>query len=108
MNKYRWFAVFFLIVSCGMFGFSYYIQAQIDQGRIKISDAEKKLNQTEGLFSLSPATQQLGSGIKRAGKEKIASAEEEIAYYQSMANSLLVGGCIFAALGIGCFFIRRK
>lgn len=91
-----------------MFGFSYYIQNQIDQGKIEIGNAEKKLDQAEGVFSLSPATQQLGSGIKRAGKKKIASAEEEIAYYQTIANTLKVGGYVFAVLGIGCFFIRRK
>lgn len=108
MSRCRWLAIFFLIVSFAMFGFSYYIQIEIDQGRAEISDAEKKLNQTEGLFSLSPATQQLGSGIKRAGKKKIAIAEADIAYYQSVANYLKVGGGIFAILGIGCFFIRRK
>lgn len=108
MSRYKFLAIFFLIVSGSMFGFSYYIQNQIDQGWSQIDAAEKKLNQAEGIFSLSPATKQLGSGIKSAGKKKIASAEEEIAYYQKIADLLKVGGYVFAALGIGCFFIRRK
>lgn len=108
MSPIKWISLVCILLGLGMFGTSQYIQKEIDDGKIQISDAEKKLDQTNKLFSLSPATEDIGQGISRAGKKKIASAESEIAYYQSMANYLKVGGFIFTVVGLGLFFVRRK
>ena len=85
-----------------------YIKNQVAGGKEQISSAEKKVGQANKLFSLSPATKDIGGAVTGGAEKKIKAAKGEVAYYAQLANQLQVGGFIVLAVGIVIFLIPSK
>jgi hypothetical protein len=89
-----------------------HIQEQVEGGKEKVSSAEKSVGQGQRLFGLNPYTKEIGQRtIFDPAQNKINAGKEEISHYESLANSLKIGGIILALAGIGIVFIpfsRKK
>ena len=105
MKLKKKFGLIVFIVGIVMVGGSFYIENQVLQGKEQISSAENSLNRAKTLFSLTPTTKQIGEGISKSADRKIASANQEIASYESLSQFLLVGGVILIVLGAGLFIV---
>lgn len=108
MNVKKIISVALVIVGCFMLGGSYYIKKEIREGQLQIDSAKSTVKTGTKIFSLSPVTEPIGSGIARAADKKIRSGEEQIAYYTKVANFLLVGGLVLVGGGVFLFFTERK
>ena len=63
MTAKRIFGIVALVIGIVLVGFSSYIKSQVAQGKVKIDNAQKQVDQGSSLFSLSPATKEVGKGI---------------------------------------------
>ncbi len=101
------FATLLLIAGVVCMGFSLYITQQVDAGQSKIESAEKSVKQGNQLFSLSPATKDLGQGITRSAQKKINSGKELVSHYAQMASNLKVAAIVLIVAGVGLFLFPR-
>lgn len=108
MNYKRIASILAIIAGAAFFFGSMYIQNQVDQGKEQIRSAQKTVDQTNTLFSLSPATKDVGQTLMGGAQKKIDAGSAEAAYYEKMANQLRIIGIVLAAAGIGLFFFSRK
>lgn len=99
MSTKRILGIIAIVGGVVLLGFSSYIKSQVGEGREKVASAQKKIDQGEGLFSLTPATKSIGKSFTGGARKKIASAEETIAYYQDLADKLQIGGFALIVLG---------
>ena len=99
--------LFLLLGLCCVAG-SYFILHEVKEGKKKIAHAEKKMDQGDALFSLSPATKELSKGLFETAQRKIEEGKQEVAKYESLAGWLQIAGFLFVALGAGAFFVLRK
>jgi hypothetical protein len=99
MNLKQLIGVFIILIGCGLFGVSSYITAQVDEGKVEVSSAQRKVDQGKQLFSLSPYTKPVGKGLTDAAQNKINIGKEDIARYEAMAAAFQIGGWI--AVGVG-------
>ena len=107
----RWIKVLaslLLIAGIAMIGGSLYITKQINEGQIKIQEAEETLKKSDQLFSLIPQTEGIGKQISGSANKKIDAGKELIAHYQALALNLKIAGIISAVLGVSLFFVRKK
>lgn len=100
MNTKRNIGITLMIVGIGLMGASYYIKRQVEEGKIEISGAQKKVDTTNWLFSLSPTTKQLGDGLTDSAQKKINEGKQEVLDYQTLAGKLMIGGIIVAVFGV--------
>jgi hypothetical protein len=109
MNTKRILGIICVIGGVVLLCISGYIKSQVGEGSEQVAAAQKKLDQGNSLFSMSPATKQLGQGITGGANKKIASAKEMIAYYQNLAEQLMIGGIVLIVVGgIVLIFSRKK
>lgn len=99
-----------VVVGLVFLGFSYYIQKEVSSGRAQVEGAERSLKRGRSLFSLTPATDQIGQEIQRSADRKLGEAREEISYYTSLAQLLLIAGYLLIIAGVIMFIVvmRRK
>jgi hypothetical protein len=99
--------VFFL---CGvaLIVISFYIKNEVSEGKMKISRAEKQVEGGKKLFSLNPVTEEVGKGVFSSAEKKIGKGKRDVAYYESLSNSLLIIGIVLIIFGILVFFIGGK
>lgn len=109
MNVKKIIAIILFIVGLGMIGGSLYIKNQVEQGKIKVANAERTIDQGKVLFSINPVSKQVGDGIVKAADRKIAGANRDIAYYENLAQQLMMGGILLIIVGVVVFaFSYRK
>lgn len=108
-------SVFVILVGIGMVWGAHYINTQVAQGKIQISDGQAKLDASEienyiPVPGVSKMFGSIGNKQREAGRQKIAAGNQEIAYYTNMAQNLQIGGYVLIVLGIAffCFTFRRK
>ncbi len=100
MNLKQLIGVFIILIGCGLFGVSSYITAQVNEGKVEVSSAQRKVDQGKKLFGLSPYTKPVGKGLTDAAQKKINAGEEDIAHYEAIASGIQIGGWIAVGLGI--------
>lgn len=85
---------------------SKYISAQVEAGKLEISSAEQKVGKGKALFGLTPYTKDLGNQmVINPAEKKIQAGKEEIAYYEVLANRLMMGGIAAIVVGAAIFLI---
>ena len=82
-----------------MIGISLRIQHQVDAGQIRIEEGQKKMDQSNRLFSIVPQGKIIGDQLSGSGQNKIAQGQQTIAEYTALAHKLLIGGIVVAILG---------
>ena len=100
--------VIVLVLGACMIWGSMYIQKQVDEGKIQISSAEKKVEQGNQLFSLNPIAKEVGKGLSGSAEKKIDAGKQEVQKYEQMASWLKIGGIAVGALGILIILFGRK
>ncbi len=60
-----------VIGGVAMIGLGAYIKGQVNEGKEKISSAQEKVDTGNSLFSMSPATKELGKGVTGSAQKKI-------------------------------------
>jgi hypothetical protein len=101
MKTLRIVGILILIAGIAAILFSNYITAQVRTGKLKISEGEKKVSQGKQLFSMSPATQEVGGMLSKSADQKIAEGKQQVGYYEQLASNLQVGGIIGCIIGAG-------
>lgn len=100
------FIILSLVLGVFLLGTSKYIDNQLDQGKSKLEKAEKGLDTTSKLSSISPFTKALDKGLTQGANKKIGIAKDEIAKYQNISKMLKIGSIFFFT--IGGFLIFHK
>ena len=108
MNIKRILGIIILLAGVGMLVASNYIKVQVEEGKIKISEAEQKVGTARGLFSLSPVAEEFTKGKLDDADAQIAEGKGQVAYYGKMASQLHVGGYILIGIGIIFVIFGRK
>lgn len=98
-----------MILGIASYSSAVYIEDQVSSGKAKLKNAQKKIDQTDQMLSLSPYSAPLGRGLKEATKEKLDEGKKQIIYYTDMANHLKVIGYVLMGTGlISLLFTFRK
>jgi hypothetical protein len=108
MNVRKIIGIVLVIVGALFLYGSNYINTQVAEGRMQISSAQKKVDTTGTLFSLHPATKQVGKQFTNYAQNKIDEGSQEANQYAQYANWCMIGGIALIVIGIGVFFTGRK
>lgn len=108
MNIRRALGILVLIGGIVLIFISNYIKGQVEEGNLKISSAEQKVQQGNKLFSYNPLSQQVGKQITGSAQKKINAGKEQVSYYTQLADNLQIGGIVLIVLGIIIVVIPRK
>ena len=103
MNIRKIFGVLLFLGGIGMLGTSFYIKTQVIQGKQEIAQGQRKVDRAKTPFSLTPVTQPIGGALTNSGQEKIDSGQQQVDYYEMLAEQLQMGGIIAAVAGLGLF-----
>lgn len=88
--------------------FAHSISEQVAAGQQKINRAQKQVNQSETIFSVSPVTKDIGKQVTAPVQEKIKEGQQEVDTYGRLAQQLHVAGIILLVLGAGLFLFGLK
>lgn len=108
MKKKKSFGIILIVVGLVLFGIAHYIKQQVEAGTLQVMSAQRGLNAGKSLFSLTPATQDIGDGLTSPIQRKIDAGKGEIAYYTNLANGLQVLGIVCVAAGAYVVLRGRK
>lgn len=97
-----------LAAGIGLLGFSFYIKQQVAQGEEQISTAQRRVNQGNTLFSLTPATKEIGNRMTSSAQRKINEGILEVGKYKDLAGWFQVGGIVCIILGAGILVLDKK
>ena len=101
-------SVLAILVGIAMIFFSLYIMGEVAQGRDRLSKAQGSLNKSQGLFGLTPVTEEVGHGVTRGTQKKLDAYGAEADEYARLAIWLRVGGIILIAVGAGSLFMLKR
>ncbi|MBS0615875.1 MAG: hypothetical protein JSR58_04920 [Verrucomicrobia bacterium] len=87
---------------------SNYIANQVEQGKEQISSAQKKVDQGNSLFSMSPYTKDVGEQITGSAQKKIDAGQQEVIQYETLAGQLKIGGIVVLVVGLLFVIFGRK
>ena len=88
---------------------SHYITTQIEEGNLKISSAQQKVDTGKKLFNVSPYSKPVGEGLTSGVQSKINEGKNTIEYYTVVAQRCQIGGIIALVVGAGMmYFLRDK
>lgn len=108
MNAKRILGCITLVGAIALYSGSVYITNRVDAGKSQIASAQKKVDQSQGLFSLSPITKDIGDGLTGQAQKKLNAANMEVSDYEKLAHSLKIGSIVLFVLGCGIIFLSRK
>lgn len=108
MNSKRILGLVVLIVGVILLFVSHYIEGRVAEGQEQVKGAQKKVNQGNSLFSLSPATKDAGQQLTKGAQKKIDAGKQQISHYADIADQLQVGGILLVIVGAGIILICRN
>ena len=92
----------------GLLYLAHYINEQVAEGNLQILSGQKKVNQMNSLFNMSPYTKDVGKGITSGAQQQINEGQNTIEYYTMVANRCRIGGIVALVVGAGMVFYYRK
>ncbi len=101
-------AVLSLVIGAILVAASLYIQSEVSQGRQQIAGAQSTLDTTQSLFSLTPATKNVGGLFSNGIQKKINEGSELAAHYERIALLFGVAGALLLASGTYFWFQSSK
>lgn len=99
MNMKKIIGIAVIILGLGMIIASMNITSRVESGRIEIADGQRKVDQTNTLFSYNSTTKQIGKGFTDGGQSKINKGIKTAADYEALAERLNLWGIIFLVVG---------
>jgi hypothetical protein len=104
----RKFGVLIIVIGAVFIGASMYVKGQVNDGKAQVKEAQEKVDKGQGLFSLTPESEEVGSALSKPVQNKIDAGQLEIDKYETIAAWLLVGGLVLAAAGLGSLVIHGR
>ena len=108
VSSKRIIGILLLIVGIALIVTSQYIKGRVEKGKTTISHAQKSVDQSKGLSSLSPYSEAIDKTITDPAQKKIDEGQADILYYENLAKQLQIGGIVLILLGIILLIITRK
>lgn len=108
MNLKRLLGSTAIIAGAALLVFSAYLKGRLSDAEGQISDAKRKVNTGEKLFSLNPVAKEIGQELTGSAKEKISDAEQRVAQYYTIETWCHRGGIGFIVIGAGLVLFSRK
>lgn len=108
MNFRRILGILILLAGIASLILGMYITSQVEQGKMQVASAQKKVKQSTGLFNMSPYTKGVGDTLSNSAQKKIGEANEMIAQYAQYATWFKIGGVAMIVLGGIIIFIPRR
>jgi len=108
LNFKRIFGLLVIIAGVALMMFSNYLDGRLADADRQISDAKKKIQQGDQLFSLNPVSKEIGGAITGSAKQKVRSGEEEVAYYRRISMYSHNGGIALIVIGAVIVIFGRK
>jgi LPXTG-motif cell wall-anchored protein len=102
------FGIILLIAGLVCVGVSFYIKNQVAQGKEMIGSAQEKVDKGNSFLSIAPGGKEVGGFFSKSAQGKIDRGADEIKHYEEISNWLMIGGVIFAGLGLWIVFMRKK
>lgn len=105
------FGFLFILVGGALFFFSNYIATQVLEGQQQIDSAQSKVDTGKKLFSLTPVTKDASNILAHPIQKKIDQGQDQVDYYDLIAQRLHIGGVVVAILGVALViwgFSRKK
>ena len=85
------------------------IKQRVAAGELEISDAQRKVDRGNALFSTNPYSNAVGRGlITDPAQKKIDEGKKQVTDYTSFASRLQIGGIILIIAGIGVVLVGGK
>ncbi|MBS0605159.1 MAG: hypothetical protein JSS60_09030 [Verrucomicrobia bacterium] len=103
MKIARVLGILIIIAGIASILFSNYIMEQVAEGKIKIEKGEKAIKQGNQLFSLNPVAKEVGKGLTDSAQKKINEGQQQVAYYENLAQTLKTAGIAGIVVGAGIF-----
>jgi len=101
-------AIILILAGIGFLYMSYYINTQVAEGRTEISGAQKNVDTTGTLFSINPASKEVGKHLTGYAQNKIDEGTQKADQYATYAKWLILSGFALIVIGVGVFFIARR
>src|SRR5271170_3057903 len=109
MRKKTILGLVLIVLGLGLIGFSLYVKAEIKAGQLKVTHAQKSVDESKGLFSNAPLGGQIGKQVTGGAQDKINAGKEQIEFYKNLANLARIVGIGVIAVGAGMLvFGKRK
>lgn len=100
--------IIIFLLGLGFVGLAIYIKQEVELGKIKIANAEEKIDQGNRLFSLHPISKEIGKGVSRAAQRKIDAGKDQVVEYEKIANWSQIGGIVLLCIGASLVLFTRK
>ena len=107
MSSRRIIGVISVVIGIVLVLVSMNINKQVEEGRGRVSSAQKKVDQGKQLFELAPRTKPVGEIITDSAQRKIDQGRLDIAKYENMSKWFLFGGIFLIIFGAVLFFTGR-
>ncbi len=108
MKKRRVLPIILIIAGIALIGFSMYVTQQVEAGKIKVENAQGKVNSANGLFSQNPFSKEVGKGLTQGAQGKINEGKNQISFYEGVASTSKIAGIVALILGFGSLIFGGK
>ena len=109
MHTKRVVGVIGLIFGISLVLFSIYIMHHVGIGKVKIANAQEKLNEGTGFILLNPIAKNVSKGAVEEAEGKIEQGQKDVVFYEEVAEWLEIGGIVIGVIGAGLIaFPKRK
>ncbi len=98
-----------VILSALFFASSSYIKKKVEEGKVEVVGAQKKVDRGSSLFSTTPLGEKIGEEVSSPFQKKIDAGKEKIATFETISFILTILGslCVFLIL-LNVFFKKTK
>lgn len=108
MSGKRIFGIILVLAGIALIFTANYISNQVEAGKEQISSAQKKVDQGNSLFSMSPYTKDVGQQITGSAQNKIDAGKLQVIQYETLAGKLKIGGIALIVVGVLFIILGRK
>ena len=108
LNTKRVVGIIVLILGVVLIFTSSYIQRRVEEGRGQIKSAQKKVDQANTYFSVTPATKEVGKVVTKPAQKKIDKGRQQVGEYGEMAHWIKIGGIVLIVAGAAVILVSRK
>lgn len=107
MNIRRSIAIIAVIIGIVLVLVSMNINNRVQEGRVRVSSAQRKIDQGKQFFEITPQTKPVGKILTDSVQKKIDQGRQNVEKNQNLANWLQFGGIFLIILGVVLFFTGR-
>jgi hypothetical protein len=101
-------ALVLFLVALASFGASMYITKKVEEGKMQIHHAQKRVDQGSSLFSLTPLSKDVGDTLADPMQKKIDEGNLEVEKYEGIARLVTIGGIVCILLSVGALILSKK